>query len=47
MYTVNKMTGHLTDNVFSPCNVHAFDNLGDAARKIEDGAACAKTQTDT
>jgi integrase len=45
--TVKKMSGHLTDDVFSRYNIQSTDDLRDAARKIEDGAASAKTQTDT
>jgi integrase len=42
-----KMSGHLTDYVFSAYNIQAVDDLRDAARKIEDGAVRTKPQTDT
>ena len=45
--TVKKMSGHLTDYVFSAYNIQAVDDLRDAARKIEDGAVSAAGQTDT
>lgn len=45
--TVKKMSGHLTDYVFSAYNIQAVDDLRDAARKIEDGAVRTKPQTDT
>ncbi len=48
------MSGHLTDYVFSAYNTQAVDDLRDAARKIEDGAArataaaaAAASQTET
>jgi len=49
--TVKKMSGHLTDAVFSRYNIQAVDDLEDAAQKIEAGAARAratatKTATD-
>jgi len=37
--TVKKMSGHLTDDVFSRYNIRAVDDLKDAAEKIEQGAA--------
>jgi integrase len=37
--TVKKMSGHLTDDVFSRYNIQAVDDLRDAAEKIEQGAA--------
>jgi len=37
--TVKKMSGHLTDFVFSQYNIQAVDDLRDAAEKIEQGAA--------
>jgi integrase len=37
--TVKKMSGHLTDHVFSAYNIQAVDDLRDAAEKIEQGAA--------
>ena len=37
--TVKKMSGHLTDDVFSAYNIQAVDDLRDAAEKIEQGAA--------
>jgi integrase len=37
--TVKKMSGHLTDDVFSRYNIQAVDDLQDAAEKIEQGAA--------
>lgn len=40
--TVKKMSGHLTDFVFSRYNIQAVDDLEDAARKIEEGAARAR-----
>ena len=39
--TVKKMSGHLTDDVFSRYNIQAIDDMQDAARKIEHGAALA------
>jgi integrase len=42
--TVKKMSGHLTDDVFSRYNIVVVDDLRDAARKIEAGA---KVATDT
>jgi len=49
--TVKKMSGHLTDDVFSRYNIQAVDDLRDAAAKIEQGAAliratATKTATD-
>lgn len=49
--TVKKMSGHLTDDVFSRYNIQAVDDLRDAAEKIEQGAAhiratATKTATD-
>jgi integrase len=37
--TVKKMSGHLTDDVFSRYNTVAVDDLRNAAKKIEQGAA--------
>ncbi len=37
--TVKKMSGHLTDHVFSAYNIQAMDDLRLAAEKIEQGAA--------
>jgi integrase len=37
--TAKKMSGHLTDDVFSRYNIQAVDDLRDAAEKIEQGAA--------
>jgi myo-inositol catabolism protein IolC len=37
--TEKKMSGHLTDDVFSRDNIQAVDGLRDAAEKIEQGAA--------
>ncbi len=45
--TVKKMSGHLTDDVFSRYNIQAVDDLKDAAQKIEDGAAAARIRTAT
>lgn len=39
---VKKMSGHLTDDVFSRYNIVAVDDLEDAAQKIEAGAARAR-----
>jgi hypothetical protein len=39
---VMKMSGHLTQSVFSRYNIQAIDDLREAARKIEEGAASAK-----
>ncbi len=44
--TVKKMSGHLTDDVFSRYNIQAVDDLKDAAQKIEEGAARTR-ETDT
>jgi hypothetical protein len=44
--TVKKMSGHLTDDVFSRYNIQAVDDLEDAARRIEEGAARTRA-TDT
>jgi integrase len=44
--TVKKMSGHLTDDVFSRYNIQAVDDLKDAAQKIEEGAARMRA-TDT
>ena len=35
---MKKMSGHLTDDVFSRYNIQAVDDLQDAAEKIEQGA---------
>lgn len=40
--TAKKMSGHLTDDVFSRYNIVAVDDLEDAAQKIEAGAARAR-----
>lgn len=46
--TVKKMSGHLTDDVFSRYNIQAVDDLEDAAQKIEQGAARIRaTATET
>jgi integrase len=46
--TVKRMSGHLTDDVFSRYNIQSVDDLSDAAKKIEDGAARAtETKTET
>jgi integrase len=46
--TVKKISGHLTDDVFSRYNIQAVDDLRDAARRIEDGAVSVPAlQTDT
>jgi integrase len=51
--TAKQMSGHLTDDVFSRYNIQAVDDLREAARKIEDGAArvtaaaAAAAQTET
>lgn len=37
--TVKKMSGHLTDHVFSAYNIQALNDLLIAAEKIEQGAA--------
>jgi hypothetical protein len=37
--TAKKMSGHLTDDVFSRYNIQAVDDLRGAAEKIEQGAA--------
>jgi hypothetical protein len=47
---VKKMSGHLTDDVFSRYNIQAVDDLRDAAEKIEQGAAqirASATRTST
>ena len=44
--TVKKMSGHLTDDVFSRYNIQAVDDLEDGARRIEEGAARTRA-TDT
>ena len=44
--TVKKMSGHLTDDVFSRYNIQAVDDLEDAARRIEEGATRMRA-TDT
>jgi integrase len=45
---VKKLSGHLTDDVFSRYNIIAVDDLRDAAKKIEEGAAILRAaQTDT
>lgn len=43
--TVMKMSGHLTDEVFSRYNIQAVDDLRDAAEKIERGAALIRATT--
>lgn len=45
--TVKKMSGHLTDHVFSAYNIQAVDDLRKAAEKIEQGAALVRTRTAT
>lgn len=45
--TVKKMSGHLTDYVFSAYNIQATDDLRDAARLIEDGAKNIAVQSHT
>ena len=40
--TVKRMSGHLTDDVFSRYNIQAVDDLRDAAEKIEQGAALTR-----
>jgi hypothetical protein len=37
--TVKKLSGHLTDHVFSAYNVQALNDMSIAAEKIEQGAA--------
>ena len=39
--TAKKMSGHLTDNVFSKYHIQALDDMRDVAQKIEAGAARA------
>jgi hypothetical protein len=46
--TVMRMSGHLTDHVFTAYNIQSVDDLRDGAQKIEAGAALSrKLQTDT
>lgn len=39
--TAKRMSGHITDNVFSRYNIQVLDDMRDAAQKIEAGAARA------
>lgn len=45
--TVKKMSGHLTDDVFSRYNIVAVDDMRDAAQKIEAGAQAQQTDIKT